>query len=639
MADYTIKDIKYLNKDFSQFRQSLIDFVKTYYKDTLNDFDPSDPAMMYIELASYVGDVLSFYIDSQLKESILSLAEERKNVILLAQALGYRPRSTVPARGDLDVYQLLPSTGTGINIKPDYDYALIINEGMTAKSNNGSDISYRTLQDINFAFSSSYDQTDVSVYQVDTNGVPTFYLLKKSVPIIASTETSYVISITDAERYKKIILPDTNVVSIISVIDSDNNEWNEVPYLAQDTIIDGVQNTNRNNMTTYGYANDTPYLLKYKRVPRRFITRYRSDGKLELQFGAGISDRPGEEIIPNADNVGLAIPSRMSRLNQTWDLSNFIYSDSYGMIPCNTTLTIKYTVGGGIESNVLPNSLTILDKFEYSTQPNAATLDATLLRAVQTSIRVNNSTATTGGRSEETTEEIKNNALSYFAAQDRTVTLEDYVLRAYSMPQMYGSISKAYIVQDEKMRFADYLNMSSQGYSTDSGRIINPYALNLYVLSFNDKKQLINCNDAIKKNLVTYLERHRMLTDAVNIKNAYIINIKVSYDIVVLPNYSAKEVLLKCTSALKDFFNIDKWQINQPIVLADIILVLSKILGVQSILNLKIDNLFDEDLGYSGNVYDIKSATRDNIIYPSLDASIFEVRFPDSDIYGKASTY
>lgn len=633
------KEIRYINRDFTQFRDALIDFAKIYYKDTYNDFDPSDPAMMYIEMAAYVGDVLSYYMDSQLKESMLSLAEEKKNVLQLAQSLGYKPRNTVPSKGTLETFQLVPSIGTGADVQPDYTYALKIAAGMRASAANNKATKFKTLQDVNFAFSSSYDTTSVSIYQIDTSGTPTFYLLKKSVPIESSTSKHVTETITTPERYRKILLPDTNIISIDSVIDSDGNTWYEVPYLAQDTILDEVANVATNDPYLSQYTSATPYLLKYKRVPRRFITRYRGDGKLELQFGAGISAKAGEEIIPNPDNVGLTVPGGMTRLNETWDISNFLYSDSYGMVPSNTALTIKYNVGGGISSNVLPNLITRIDELTTTTQVDEATLDAAIVAACKRSIAINNPSATVGGRSEETIDEIKNNALAYFAAQGRTVTMEDYIIRAYSMSQKFGSIAKAYIVQDEQLRFSDYLNNAGVVTSTHGNRIINPLAMNMYVLGYDDNKRLINCNEAIKYNLLTYLNQFRMLTDAVNIKNAYVINIKIVYDITVLPNYTANEVLLRVHDQVQQFFNIERWQINQPIILGDVISLIASTKGVQSVLGINILNMFDEDAGYCGNSYDTVSATRNGILYPSMDPSIFEVRFPDTDIIGRVASY
>ena len=629
--------VKYLNRDFPQLRQSLIDYVKNYFSDIYNDFDSNDPGMMFIEMAAYVGDVLSYYIDNQFKESLLLHAEERKNVTLIAQSLGYKPKTSVPSKTKLEVYQLLPSTGIGIETTPDFDYAMRINAGMRIASKENSGNVFRTTEAVDFAFSSSYDSTDVSVYQVDTNGAPTYYLVKKQTTVEAGQSKTLDIDITDQIKYLKINIPEEDIIQIDSITDSDGNIWYEVPYLAQDTILKSVSNVSYNDHNLSQYSTSVPYLLKYQRVLRRFITRHQPDNTMTIQFGAGINNEITEEIIPNPDNVGLATPSRMSKLNNTYDIANFIYSNSYGMIPENTTLTIKYSTGGGISSNVKSNVLTSIEDVAATFQ--ASTINTELRNSIRQTLATDNPEPAVGGRDEESIDEIRNNALAYFAAQGRTVTKEDYINRVYSMPQKFGSISKAYIVQDEQISFNDLLKTNGAVRLQENDRIKNPLAMNLYVLSYDNDKHLVNANTAIKENLMVYLDKHRMLTDAINIKNAYVVNIEAFYDITVLPNYSAKEVQLKCNDVLKTYFDIEKWQINQPIIIADIISLLASTDGVQSVLDVKFQNKLDSTLGYWNNAYDIQSATRNNIIYPSKDPMIFEVRFPDSDIYGKTTTY
>jgi hypothetical protein len=219
--------------------------------------------------------------------------------------------------------------------------------------------------------------------------------------------------------------------------------------------------------------------------------------------------------------------------------------------------------------------------------------------------------------------------LANFATQNRLVTREDYIIRSYSMPSKFGSVAKAYIVPDDQISQNDF----------ETTRIPNPLAMNLYVLGFNQSKQLVELNTAVKENLKTYLDYYRILTDAINIKNAFIINIGIDFEISVLPNYNSNDVLLRCIDAAKTLMNIDRWQINQPIIKSDLVTTIAGIKGVQSVISVSLKNLYDDALGYSGNVYDLTTATRNGVIYPSLDPSIFEVKFPDSDIKGKVVTY
>jgi len=624
----TKKDINYLSKNFGQFRKNLIDFAKQYFPDTYNDFDTSSPGSMFIEMAAYVGDVLSFHADTNLKESFLQYASERENVYDIACALGYKPNNIVPSAVNLDIFQLVPATGTGVNVKPDFNYALSIKPGMIVKQNNGS-ATFRTIDTINFMYSSSYDPTEVTIYDVDTaTKLPTYYLLKKTARVISGELRTQTFSFSTPVPYDKVVLTDSNIVEIVSVTESDGDNWYEVPYLAQDTIFESVPNLLENDSELSAYRSSAPNLLKMRKTAKRFITKLRSDGKLELQFGSGISDNNDEEIIPNPDNVGNGLANIRRAIDVDIDPANFLYTRTYGQSPANTTLTVTYATANGISDNVIANVLTVLDRIEFHDDINSS-LGAGLLNFIKTTVAVNNPTPASGGKSAETTTDIKNNTLASFATQNRLVTREDYIVRAYSMPAKFGSVAKAYIVPDDQISQESY----------EQNRIANPLAMNMYVLGYNESKQLNQLNQAIKENLKTYLSQYRILTDAVNIKDAFIINIGIDFEISVLPNYNSNETLLKCVDAIRSYFDIAKWQINQPIIKSDITTTLANIKGVQSVVGVKFLNLYDSDFGYSGNTYDLQSATRNGVIYPSLDPSIFELKFPNQDIRGRVVSY
>jgi hypothetical protein len=289
---------------------------------------------------------------------------------------------------------------------------------------------------------------------------------------------------------------------------------------------------------------------------------------------------------------------------------------------------VTYTIGNGISDNVSINTLTNIDFIEYDEDINS-TNNISILNFIKTTVAVNNAIPAAGAKTADTLQDIKNNALGNFATQNRLVTRDDYIIRAYSMPQKFGSVAKAYIVPDDQISQADF----------QQTRVANPLAMNLYVLGFNQSKQLVALNDAIKENLKTYLGYYRILTDAINIKDAFVINIGIDFEISVLSNYNSNETLLKCVDAVRLMFDIDKWQINQPVIKSDITTTLANVKGVQSVVGVKFKNLFDTDFGYSGNVYDLDTATRNGIIYPSLDPSIFEIKFPNQDIRGRVVSY
>ena len=636
--DLVQKDVSLIGRDFGEFRKNLIDFSKNYFPNTYNDFNESSPGMMFMEMASYVGDVLSFYTDTQLRESLLTTSEENRNLFNLAGVYGYKPKNYVPATVTMDIFQLLPAKGEGDNVRPDYDYALRISDGMQFGSEENNDVNFIAQGEVDFAFSSSYSPTELSVYQVDeTTNEPIYYLLKKQVKASSGTIETAEFEFGAPKIYDKIKIEEPKFIRVTSIVDSDGDEWTHVPYLAQDTVFEQIENNDDNSTAFVEYSGETPYLLELKRVPKRYISKAEDKGVVTIQFGAGISQNADEEIVPNPDNVGSNLYNVVGDLDQGIDPSNFLYTKTYGVAPSNTTLTVSYLVGNGIVDNVPSKDLVNIVAIESEFR-NERNLDDDLIEFIRNSVAVTNPEPARGGRSEETLDEIRNNAMAFFAAQNRTVTREDYVMRCYALPPQFGSCPKAYLSQDYQIE-----NKKADG-TTISSEIPNPLALNLYTMGYTDDKKLTPLNPATKSNLRNYISYYRLLTDAVNIKDAHIINIGLDFEITVLPQYNSNEVLLRCIEALKEYFNIDNWRINEPIQLSKIYVLLDKVDGVQSVIRpdrdgvggLQIYNKFNGN--YSQNKYSINNATKNGVIYPALDPSIFEIKFPNSDIRGQVIT-
>jgi len=623
------KELQYLSKDFNTFKEQLVDFAQVYYPDTYNDFSEGSPGMMFLEMVSYVGDVLSFYTDTQVQETFLTLAKEKENLYNMAYALGYKPKATSAASVDLDVYQLVPSIVQSGEYKPDWNYALIVNEKSTFESTEGGHNFYIT-SDVNFSFSSSFSPTNTFVYQYDSSGNPEYYLIKKAVQAISARTKTKEFNVGSPDQYLTLTLFDENIIGIDKIVDAEGNEWSEVPYLAQDTVFEKVRNTATNDPDLYAYDNKTPYLLKLKTVPRRFITRLKKENTLEIQFGAGSSEAPDIDIIPNPDNVGLGIKDGLSKLDLAYDPSNFLFSRAYGRAPSNTTLTVTYKVGGGLKSNVNSNTITQRGVLFFTNKPN---LNNALLNYVKSTVASTNPKKAAGGGGGDTVQEIKMNAMANFSAQQRTVTRDDYLVRTLSMPPEFGRVAKAFITQDDQIQ-----PLARQVY-TDPGRFANPLAMNLYVLGYDKNKKITDLNLATKQNLIVYLDQFRSMTDAVNIKDAFVINFTVDFEITSFKNFNNQDVILNCISELQNYFNIDKWQINQPIIISEVYNTIAKAEGVQTVENVTFTNQAGIELGYSKYKYDFDHATRKGIIYPSLDPSIFEVKYPNSDIEGRVITY
>lgn len=623
------KDIKYLNKDFTDFKSALIEYARAYFPTAYNDFSSASPGTMFIEMASYVGDVLSFYLDNQLQETFLEYAKQKENLYSLAYMLGYKPKVTSAATVDVDVYQIIPSTGPSTNKTPDYNYALVINENMQINSSIIKNASFLIPDKINFATSNVSDLTDVSIYSFDGIGDPLFYLLKKTKKAISGEVKTATFSYGSADKFITSIIEDTNIIEIIDVYDSDGNRWYEVPFLAQDTILDDTLNVSFNDPNYSSDASNVPYILKLKKVPRRFATRIKSNNTLELQFGSGINQNAEESIIPDNSVVGIGLLDSLSKINTAFDPTNFTTTETYGLAPSNITLTVRYLVGGGTQANIPSNQLNTVVSFTSGFY--GGTVDNTLANQVLTSLQVNNPGQAVGGGDGDTIEQIRFNSLAQFPTQMRAVTQQDYMALALSMPGKFGQVSKAFVTKDTLT-----YNNTTTG---TSNKAIDPLSTSLYVLGYNQNKQLITPPTTLKENLKTYISQYRMLTDSINIKDAFIVNIGVNFDIILRPNYSGRDVILQCLDLLKEYFKTDKWEINQPIVLSELYTLLDSVNGIQTINNIEINNLSGEELGYSKYSYDIKSATLNKVIYPSLDPCIFEVKNPENDIQGRIVTF
>lgn len=616
------KNISYLNRDFASFKQQLIDFAKTYYPNTATDFSPSSPGTMFIEMASYVGDVLSFYLDNQVQENFIQYAKQSQNLYSLAYMLGYKPKLTSPSTVDVTFYQQVPSILSGSVTIPDFSYALKFPPNTRVKASNVSQTSFLVGDEVDFSFSSSLDPTQVSVYQIDANTKqPTRYLLTKKRKATSATIGINSISFGAPKQFQTVNLNVSNFIGILDVIDSDSNDWYEVDYLAQDVVFDSIKNTNVNDPNFSSDNSDTPYLLKLRQADRRFVTRILSPNQIQLQFGSGVVANNDEAIVPNPDNVGMGLPFEKDKLTTAFSPTNFIFTDSYGISPSNTTLTIRYLTGGGVSTNLQSNTINTIVTAPIFTSPN---LDPALAQAIFNSAAVNNLEAASGGGGGDTAEEIRQNSMAQFSSQLRTVTEQDYLVRALSMPSKYGSLAKVYTTPQLSSEILESEKVAS---------------LDLYCLAYDSANKLKTPSTALKNNLKTYLSQYRMINDSVNIKNGYIINIAVDFDIIVLPNYNSNSVVSSCIGSIQDFFNISNWQFNQPIILRDLYLLLDKVTGVQTVKNIKVTNKAGESDGYSAFGYDIEGATIDGVIYPSIDPSVFEVKNPSQDIKGRAVSY
>jgi hypothetical protein len=615
------KNINYLAKDFTVLKQQLIDYARTYFPNTYNDFTPSSPGTMFIDMAAYVGDILSFYLDNQIQENFLQYAREESNLLTLAYMLGYKPKVTSPAGVELTFYQQVPAIFSGSVYVPDFNYALKLAENASIGSTLTGTPSFLVQDPVDFSFSSSLDPTVVSVFQITSNQ-PSRYLLTKNRKAISATINTTTFTFGSPQQFSTVEINDTDIIKVLDITDSQGNIWYEVDYLGQETIYESLQNVNTNDPNFSADQTQAPYLLQLKTVPRRFVTRFKDSDTLQLQFGAGTVADFDEQVTPNPDNVGIGLPFEQDKLNVAYSPNNFMFTDSYGIAPSNTTLTVRYLTGGGVSANVQVGTLNTLSNGNLNfLQSN---LNAVTAQDIFNSFAVDNLVAASGGGDGDSIEEIRQNSMAQFSSQLRTVTQDDYLVRALSLPSQYGQIAKVFTTPQKASEITANEKITS---------------LDLYVLAYNNQKQLEAPSTTLKNNLKTYLSQYRMINDTVSIKNGFIINIGVNFDIIVLPNFNSNEVIAACIVALQAYFNIDNWQINQPIILRDLFNILDRVPGVQTVKNIEIVNKAGANLGYSQFGYDIQGATVNNIIYPSIDPSIFEVKYPNSDIIGRVVTF
>ena len=625
-----VKQIGYLSKTFTDFRQNFIEFTKAYYPDTYADFNEASPGMMFIEMASYLGDVLSFYIDNSFKENLMAYAEQTPNVITISQFLGYKPKLISVATTEAELSIIVPAKLENGVYVPDSKYLIKVGLGSTFSTNEAQPVSFRLAEPVDF---SDITTEDYIINSFDISGNPNDFVVVKKCKLVAGTEKTVDFTFTSAQRFVTKQIEDDNVVGVLSVVDSSNNIWYEVDYLAQDVVMDDLQLSNNNEDGLMPSAG-----LRLRRVPRRFVTRINRDLRTELIFGSGVTNDSDEDVLVDSRQIatnqyGNTIVNTVG--NIAVNNFNFLNSTAYGLAPSNTTLTVRYLVGGGVESNCNANTIVNINNLIVQNDISGySTGEVSAFNATLQTAEINNPLPATGGGSGDSIDEIRENALMFFNAQNRVVTMEDYVVRSYALPPKYGTVAKAYALRDEQLN--TILTLQNNEFVENK---VDPTAVNLYTLGYNKNKKLTTLNSLVKENLARYMGQYRLLTDDVKILDAFVINIGVRFDITVFKNYNMKDVLARSIDTIQQFFDIDKWVINQPIIIADLVYQIGSVEGVQNVGNVEIFNKyqFKDGLDYHPYRYDISNATINGVVYPSLDPSIFELRYPQNDIIGNAT--
>jgi hypothetical protein len=623
-------NVNYTSKDFSTIKADLIEYTKAYFPDTYKDFNETSPGMMLIELSSYVGDVLSYYIDYNYKENLLATATEKRNVRRLSEFLGYKVPNKTPSVVRLKVTTTIDADGTtGL---PLYGTApSSIDSGLQIASNVDSQILFETTGEIDFTSSGSGDPA-ISAPTLDSNGEAESYTLTRYVRAVSGKTKSKSFTITSPSKFLELDLGDDNVVEILSCTDSSRLTWYEVDYLAQEKVLKETHysdDTTRDsaydqgNATTVLSSIPVPYVAEYIKTNKKFISKFDEDTQTyKVCFGNGLFrfSNSGSNVDP-VEQAGVTING-----TNIADIPGAIGSTignnlNLGETPANTIMTFSYRVGGGATSNVQAGELTTINN-----APDGVTISVT------------NDEPSVGGTDGQTVDEIRHNAGAFFATQLRCVTKEDYTARIQSIPTKFGSIAKSFV---ERL---------------DGGTLL------VSTLSYNQNKQLVQTPQLVLQNIATYLNQFRMINDQVdfgfNLKevlfSGYIINFGVNFKVNYDRRFNPTEVKLNVIQVIKDFFKVEKMQFRQSINMNDLqynILGLSGVIGVKELILFQDGNdeyasgrkfyyyrgdgeVIGDDVNY-GFQYDFHSSLEDGIYRPSVSPAVFELKNPNQDIYGK----
>lgn len=589
------------SRDYDSLKRAALNYAKAYATGSFTDYNESSPGMTIVELQSYLVDGLHFYIDQSFNESG-DRALEVENVVENAKARGYRPLGKRGAIGTLHWAVEVPALSDSFGrVVPDDVYTPVLLKGSQGVATNG--VIFETLDDVPFSASLGRRVTG-SRFDPDT-GVPTHFAIQRSVDVTAGRTVSETFTINEFQPFRQIELTNADVLEVIDVIDADGNEWFEVDYLAQDWVY--VTQTNVNSDSS-----EVPYVLKLQSAPRRFIVdRDITNGASKLIFGSGDGLSFDDELVPNVASYSLPLAGRRTYGSFSIDPQNFLRTRSLGLSPHGTTLTVRYRVGGGSESNVAARA--IRQPANVELEFGATGLDPLKKGAVESSIGCVNFNATSGGAGPETVREITANAAAFFAAQNRMVTREDIVARTLSLPGKFGAIAKAYVKPTSDRRFA----------------------YDLHILARDLDGNLTTATSTLKSNLATYLQKFKLLTDGINILDASVIDLRCSYGIVVESGRNRSEVLSVCNSLLSERFDNENIQIAEPIRISEVVSLLDSVRGVSAVSELTFTNVFGTDSGlmYSSTRFDVGSNIRDGLLICPA-GSIFQVRHPGRDIVG-----
>lgn len=601
----TIRERKYLNKDFDSLRSDLLQYARTYFPNSVKDFSEAGLGGLLLDMAAYVGDVQSFYLDHQFQESFPDTSTETNNIERHLKKAGVPIVGAAPAVATCTFYVKVPASGSNPPV-PDTSSLPIIHEGSVARAQNGTQ--FELTETLDFTKTNGDDEllASVAIGSRDQNNNPTNFILSLDGVCISGFRATETFSIGAFTAFKKIPLTNENVTEFVRVVDGEGNEYFKVDYLTQDTVYRAVTNIAPDNQTVAENLVPVP-------APYRFIADTSLDTRITtMTFGGGSAETLNDDIIPDPSEFSLPLYGKKVFSRYTLNPGNLLQTTTFGVLKPNTTLSVTYRYGGGLSHNVEGNSIRNVTSLDITFPGNPSPSVASFVR---NSVDVSNATNAAGGESAPTILELKQKIPAFTAAQSRIVTKEDLLARVYTLPSNFGRIYRASIQTNPN----------------------NPLASQLFVVCRNAQNQLVIAPDTLKKNLALFLNQYRMISDAIDILDARVINLKIQFQVVTDPTQNRQLVVRSVLQKLKNYFDIKNFEIDQPLVIGDVQNIIFNTPGVVSVVSVEVVNVYgtNNNRVYSSEQFDVPANTFRGIIF-GPPGSVFEIKHKNQDIIGTA---
>jgi len=597
----------YLARDFDSFRADLLRYSRTYFGDKIQDFSEASVGGLFLDMAATVADSMSFYMDHQFRELGWSTAIEIDNVSRMLQEAGVKASGASPSSVTVTIFLEAPSKLVNGNYVPDPDALPRILQSTILASSSG--ISFATTEDIDFAEIDRLGNLRAAyvVGDVNSSNNPISFILKKDVVCTSGNVVTETFTIGNSPSpFFTLTLNNTDISTIMSVIDAEGNEYYEVQALSQDTIFRTFPNLSSDSEEVSRSMDVIP-------APRRFVTiSTPSTRTTSLQFGGGTALTTEDDAIPDPETLAIPLYGKTTLSRFSLDPNSLLQTKTLGILPSSTTLSVTYRYGGGLSHNVASKTIRAVQLLRIQF-PDAST--STVAANVRASMDVRNDFPARGGDNALTLEQLRSQIPSARSRQDRIVTKEDLVARVYTLPSKLGRVYRAGVRPNPN----------------------NPLSSQLYVCTKDANGHLTTATDTLKKNLRTYLNEFRLINDAIDILDGRVINFRVRFSIIVNPNANKPLVLQNVINSLVGIMTVNNFQIDQPILISDIQSAIINSASVLSLVDLKIENVAASAQGrtYSVNSMNVGQSTVRGAVY-GPPGSIFELKYPNYDIIGSA---